>query len=109
MPPNLGGFFMVRSEERFSRNAETDIVCRLLLEKKNVHGMQSLSAFLYLNIPDLQNDTDDLTLLDLKFLLVVFSILFFFFFHPLLIYFYTLSLHDALPISDGIGSNLSRK
>src|SRR2546426_3611228 len=25
----------VRSEERFSRNAETDIVCRLLLEKKN--------------------------------------------------------------------------
>src|SRR5438876_5503157 len=26
-----GGF---RSEERFSRNAETDLVCRLLLEKK---------------------------------------------------------------------------
>src|SRR5207253_5583514 len=26
----------VRSEERFSRNAETDLVCRLLLEKKNV-------------------------------------------------------------------------
>src|SRR5436853_1519797 len=26
-----------RSEERFSRNAETDLVCRLLLEKKN-HG-----------------------------------------------------------------------
>src|SRR5438874_7853210 len=25
-----------RSEERFSRNAETDFVCRLLLEKKNV-------------------------------------------------------------------------
>src|SRR4028119_1135479 len=25
----------IRSEERFSRNAETDIVCRLLLEKKN--------------------------------------------------------------------------
>ena len=23
-----------RSEERFSRNAETDLVCRLLLEKK---------------------------------------------------------------------------
>src|SRR5437763_8274427 len=78
MPPNLGGFFMVRSyypsechadyfdferiealkpaieacgistlsqspmlrsEERFSRNAETDLVCRLLLEKKkkNAH------------------------------------------------------------------------
>src|SRR5260370_2640260 len=26
-----------RSEERVSRNAETDIVCRLLLEKKNIH------------------------------------------------------------------------
>src|SRR5437773_3797906 len=25
----------IRSEERFSRNAETDLVCRLLLEKKN--------------------------------------------------------------------------
>src|SRR5437870_9810385 len=25
----------VRSEERFSRNAETDFVCRLLLDKKN--------------------------------------------------------------------------
>src|SRR5688572_31527324 len=27
----------LRSEERFSRNAETDLVCRLLLEKKNKH------------------------------------------------------------------------
>src|SRR5438552_6034632 len=27
-----------RSEERFSRNAETDLVCRLLLEKKNERG-----------------------------------------------------------------------
>src|SRR5687767_15749095 len=26
--------FFSRSEERFSRNAETDLVCRLLLEKK---------------------------------------------------------------------------
>src|SRR3989440_6168431 len=26
--------YKVRSEERFSRNAETDLVCRLLLEKK---------------------------------------------------------------------------
>src|SRR5438477_9273753 len=25
---------LIRSEERFSRNAETDLVCRLLLEKK---------------------------------------------------------------------------
>src|SRR6476661_764522 len=28
----------VRSEERFSRNAETDLVCRLLLEKKKKTG-----------------------------------------------------------------------
>src|SRR5260370_32534674 len=27
----------IRSEERFSRNAETDLVCRLLLEKKKLH------------------------------------------------------------------------
>src|SRR5437660_6934987 len=84
MPPNLGGFFMVRSyypsechadyfdferiealkpaieacgistlsqspmlgfhkrsEERFSRNAETELVCRLLLEKKKT-GINTL-------------------------------------------------------------------
>src|SRR5687767_15684939 len=29
-----GGLQQSRSEERFSRNAETDLVCRLLLEKK---------------------------------------------------------------------------
>src|SRR5205814_6217075 len=28
------GFMVWRSEERFSRNAETELVCRLLLEKK---------------------------------------------------------------------------
>src|SRR4051794_41691777 len=31
-----GSAGMPRSEERFSRNAETDLVCRLLLEKKKV-------------------------------------------------------------------------
>src|SRR5438477_3197970 len=31
-----GSAGMPRSEERFSRNAETDLVCRLLLEKKNL-------------------------------------------------------------------------
>src|SRR5262245_14088471 len=30
-----GAMSKLRSEERFSRNAETDIVCRLLLEKKD--------------------------------------------------------------------------
>src|SRR5947209_8992175 len=29
-----------RSEERFSRNAETDLVCRLLLEKKKINGTE---------------------------------------------------------------------
>src|SRR5438270_9715391 len=29
-----------RSEERFSRNAETDLVCRLLLEKKKIYEIR---------------------------------------------------------------------
>src|SRR5207248_7787590 len=29
---------VLRSEERFSRNAETDLVCRLLLEKKKARS-----------------------------------------------------------------------
>src|SRR5437588_7229127 len=36
----------LRSEERFSRNAETDLVCRLLLEKKKKNKMH-ISSFLY--------------------------------------------------------------
>src|SRR5436309_9724772 len=35
---------LLRSEERFSRNAETDIVCRLLLEKKNLNAVTSASV-----------------------------------------------------------------
>src|SRR5437867_5220553 len=31
----ITSIILIRSEERFSRNAETDLVCRLLLEKKN--------------------------------------------------------------------------
>src|SRR5688572_30967599 len=34
----VGSVRIKRSEERFSRNAETDLVCRLLLEKKNSEG-----------------------------------------------------------------------
>src|SRR5947209_9803704 len=33
-----------RSEERFSRNAETDLVCRLLLEKKKNDHTQQLET-----------------------------------------------------------------
>src|SRR5258708_29497732 len=37
---------LIRSEERFSRNAETDLVCRLLLEKKkkNIENERSRSV-----------------------------------------------------------------
>src|SRR5206468_5351105 len=34
----------LRSEERFSRNAETDLVCRLLLEKKNEEASNLTSS-----------------------------------------------------------------
>src|SRR5437762_7311859 len=37
---------VTRSEERFSRNAETDLVCRLLLEKKNRTQPQFAAAML---------------------------------------------------------------
>src|SRR4051812_29290478 len=36
------GITTARSEERFSRNAETDLVCRLLLEKKKNHARRAL-------------------------------------------------------------------
>src|SRR5690554_6961861 len=35
---------IIRSEERFSRNAETDLVCRLLLEKKEIREGESLQS-----------------------------------------------------------------
>src|SRR5690606_39473732 len=42
-----------RSEERFSRNAETDLVCRLLLEKKKNYSLKSFrilhEIYQYLN------------------------------------------------------------
>src|SRR5207249_6585477 len=44
--PHLSGWRQIislRSEERFSRNAETDLVCRLLLEKKKRNIIESVS------------------------------------------------------------------
>src|SRR4051794_41684919 len=35
----------LRSEERFSRNAETDLVCRLLLEKKKQTPQSTQAAY----------------------------------------------------------------
>src|SRR5207237_4723663 len=43
-----------RSEERFSRNAETDLVCRLLLEKKKKTKAQ---------LPRLWTENDDMYLI----------------------------------------------
>src|SRR5438876_8102977 len=38
-------FLKARSEERFSRNAETDLVCRLLLEKKKNIRTKTVERF----------------------------------------------------------------
>src|SRR5690242_14915638 len=37
--------FELRSEERFSRNAETDLVCRLLLEKKKKNNTMAYTRY----------------------------------------------------------------
>src|SRR5260370_10020394 len=39
---NAANQVVSRSEERFSRNAETDLVCRLLLEKKKLHNQDEV-------------------------------------------------------------------
>src|SRR5262245_62382457 len=36
-----------RSEERFSRNADSEIVCRLPLEKNNYHGIAATNLCAY--------------------------------------------------------------
>src|SRR5690554_7266974 len=41
----------LRSEERFSRNAETDLVCRLLLEKKKPHPRNEAAFVIIHSIP----------------------------------------------------------
>src|SRR5207247_2917901 len=41
-PTAISIFVCLRSEERFSRNAETDLVCRLLLEKKKKTSLKTL-------------------------------------------------------------------
>src|SRR2546423_5079220 len=47
LPRTPGNNVYVRSEERFSRNAETDLVCRLLLEKKNLldYNMHDIMSY----------------------------------------------------------------
>src|SRR5437588_1730493 len=48
---------LVRSEERFSRNAETDLVCRLLLEKKKKKNKKKNIALKNLNRQHTQKNT----------------------------------------------------
>src|SRR5256884_7197742 len=40
-----------RSEERFSRNAETDLVCRLLLEKKKNNTSSNIMDYFHDGVP----------------------------------------------------------
>src|SRR5438094_1016502 len=39
-----------RSEERFSRNAETDLVCRLLLEKKKTTATETITSSILIKL-----------------------------------------------------------
>src|SRR5690348_16896376 len=43
-PVKAAELFAFRSEERFSRNAETDLVCRLLLEKKKHSNCERINC-----------------------------------------------------------------
>src|SRR5687767_240767 len=78
-----------RSEERFSRNAETDLVCRLLLEKR---CLLRHAAGREVDGVDLERGprARDLDVLAVEALAVSQA-------HAPAVY--TLSLHDALPIS----------
>src|SRR5207248_7813544 len=53
----------VRSEERFSRNAETDLVCRLLLEKKKTDGRDAGDQQVVLDAVVVNDDGVTLSLL----------------------------------------------
>src|SRR5207302_517313 len=88
-------FSCCRSEERFSRNAETDLVCRLLLEKKKKFVKKSLSKE---NKNKIENKIISFLF---KFFLTSFHTNFtlLFFNDTPTTKIYTLSLHDALPIS----------
>src|SRR5687767_3797876 len=79
----------LRSEERFSRNAETDLVCRLLLEKKKSAGNVQVTSHAPNRITLKTNSSSP-------------SVLFFFVNDTATSHIYTLSLHDALPISSGV-------
>src|SRR5438034_3577854 len=47
-------WLVYRSEERFSRNAETDLVCRLLLEKKKKQKLNTRTIHVHHKHNDIQ-------------------------------------------------------
>src|SRR6266446_1909539 len=109
---------LIRSEERFSRNAETDLVCRLLREKKKQYEM--CGSFLK-SVKD-KSESKCLSLLSLTVRATRSTVrmsgeesLSFFFNDTATTEIYTLSLHDALPISRtggravGTGRDLRRQ
>src|SRR5437867_10140587 len=55
--PFLISCLIWRSEERFSRNAETDLVCRLLLEKKKSETFAKLIFSIRKSNPQPRGDT----------------------------------------------------
>src|SRR5258708_10490214 len=52
---------LLRSEERFSRNAETDLVCRLLLEKKKAAPREASRRMYRGQVPGLTHRHDSTT------------------------------------------------
>src|SRR5438309_1698992 len=100
--------FHSRSEERFSRNAETDIVCRLLLEKKKKNQTLTSSQepvhnptepqFLDEDQDGQKSDNDTIYYVTVS----KYHLFTFFINDTATIKIYTLSLHDALPISANV-------
>src|SRR5690554_2391225 len=85
-----------RSEERFSRNAETEIVCRLLLEKKNSSiDWKSYARYQTLKTKQLELEERNALLIVMDARKPQFES---FLSAATRINIYTLSLHDALPI-----------
>src|SRR4028118_1928081 len=97
--PRLQLLILFRSEERFSRNAETDLVCRLLLEKKKQKHTTSIdhpprylaASTLTLRLPMAARYCGRAPSCSV--------VVVFFFNDTATTEIYTLSLHDALPIS----------
>src|SRR5579875_3002569 len=80
-----------RSEEHTSElQSHSDLVCRLLLEKKKINRLEVA----YKEKKDEKIEAGNV----LRFMVVDLDILFFFFNNPATTEIYTLSLHDALPI-----------